>query len=78
LGKKIASVREYFDATQASSEFSFAPRERYKGVKLEDVLTRSDRSLSSRLPTVYASCIFIGAVELNRSVRCDTRAALIS
>ncbi len=42
LGKKIASVREYFDGTQGGSEVSFAPPQRYKAEQLEDVRTRSD------------------------------------
>jgi CubicO group peptidase (beta-lactamase class C family) len=41
LGKKIATVREYFDGTQGGSEINSRPPERHKDGQLADVRTRS-------------------------------------
>jgi hypothetical protein len=42
LRKKIASIREYFDGTQAGSEYSFGPPVKYKGEQLADIRPRAD------------------------------------
>jgi CubicO group peptidase (beta-lactamase class C family) len=42
LGKKVGSIREYFDGTHGGSESSFGRPERYKDKQLEDVRARSD------------------------------------
>ncbi|MGH9835362.1 MAG: serine hydrolase [Blastocatellia bacterium] len=53
LGKKIGSLREYFDGTQGGSETSFAQPERYKDKQLEDARNASDFYEQLNWKTLY-------------------------
>ncbi len=53
LGKKIGSLREYFDGTQGGSEVSFSLAEKFKDKQLEDARIASDFYEQLNWKTLY-------------------------
>jgi CubicO group peptidase (beta-lactamase class C family) len=65
LGKKIASLWEYFDGTSGMDIMSFAPSEKYEGKRLEDVRLGSDLYGSLDWKTNFTTVEVTGTAKVN-------------
>ncbi len=65
LGKKIATVWEYFDGTAGMEAYTFAPSEKYEGKRLDDTRNAADFYAPLDWATKYKKVEITGTAKVN-------------